>query len=96
MFTSLYMSYFAKHNGPGGGNFWYGTHGFLFKKKQSGGVRKNPAYGLMCGRPKIIWNKYISGAGVGASNISTRRAKARMATACMHGQRCFFAPPNTK
>ena len=82
------MSHFPKHNGPGGGNYWYGNYGFLFKKKGSGGVRKNPAYGLMCGRPKVIWNTYISGAGVGGTNTSVRRAKARMASGCTHGRRC--------
>lgn len=82
------MSYFSKHNGPGGGNFWYGTQGFMYKKKQGGGNKKNPSFGLICNRPASVWNKYTPGAGVGASSTSSRRLKNRLATSCTPFQTC--------
>jgi hypothetical protein len=82
------MSYFSTHNGPGGGNFWYGAHGFMYKKKQGGGGKKNPAYGLICNRPTVIWNKYTPGAGVGGTSVAVRRSKNRLATSCNKTQTC--------
>ena len=39
-------------------------------------------------QPNEFWNKYNPGAGVGASNIATRRAKMIHATSCSNGQQC--------
>jgi hypothetical protein len=75
--------------GGGGGQFWYGPYGFLYKKKAGGGARKNPPYGLICNQPQHLYNKYISGSGVGASSVATRRAKLRLATSCKKNQQCF-------
>ena len=74
--------------GIGGGQFWYGSHGFLYKKKAGGGARKNPPYGLICNQPQNIYNKYTPGAGVGANSVATRRSKMRLATSCNTNQQC--------
>jgi len=79
---------FVRNIGGGGGQFWYGEYGFLFKKKAGGGGRKNPAYGLICNQPQNIYNKFISGAGVGASSVANRRAKLRLSTSCNKNQVC--------
>jgi len=78
--------------GGGGGSFWYGEYGFLFKKKGGAGARKNPPYGTICNQPQNIWNKYTPGSGIGASSVATRRAKMRFATSCNANQKCgtFF------
>ena len=83
------MSYFKGFgNGSNSnGNFWYGNAtkfpGFLYKKNVGVGGRKNPMYGLICNKPTFLYNKYRPGTGgVGASNISNRRAKNRIATVC--------------
>ena len=73
---------------PRNGQFWYGKGGFSFKKTGGGGVRKNPAYGLITGVPADVNNKYVYGAGVGATNIAVRRAKLRFATVCNPEQPC--------
>ena len=78
------------------GQFWYGNStnfpGFLFKKNGGGGRRstKMGAGGnITCYRPVYIYNKFKpGGGGVGASSISNRRAKNRLATVC-NGQSCF-------
>ena len=79
------MSYF-KGFGSGSnsnGQFWYGKNGFLYKKNVGVGGRKNPLYGLICNKPTYLYNKYKPGTGgIGASNISNRRAKNRLATVC--------------
>jgi surface protein len=71
---------------PSNGSLWYGKiinfPGFLYKKNTGGGVRRNPSYGLICNQPTDLNNRYISGAGVGATTISNRRYKTRMATKC--------------
>jgi len=72
----------------GGGQLWYGQYGFLYKKKGGGGGRKNPPYGLICNQPQNVFNKYISGSGVGANNVANRRAKLRLATSCNKSQMC--------
>jgi hypothetical protein len=46
------------------------------------GSRVNPKYGLITGVPADVNNKFVPGAGVGAQNIFTRRAKNRYATSC--------------
>ena len=73
--------------GGGGGSFWYGDYGFLYKRKGGGGGRKNPRYGLICNQPQNVWNKYQAGNnGVGGLNTSVRRAKNRLATVCEYGK----------
>jgi hypothetical protein len=69
-------------------SFWYFKYGFLYKNKGSGGCRKNPSYGLITGIPADVNNKFISGAGVGATNRSVYRAKKRHATVCTNSQKC--------
>ena len=88
------MSYFKGFgNGSNSnGQFYYGDiinfPGFLYKKNTGVGGRRNPKYGLICNRTTNIWNKYISGAGVGASSTAQRRAKLRLATSCNKNQLC--------
>jgi len=72
----------------GGGQLWYGPYGFLHKRKGGGGARKNPPYGLICNQTTNIWNKYISGAGVGGVSVANRRAKLIHATSCNKNQKC--------
>ena len=72
----------------GGGQLWYGPYGFLHKRKGGGGARKNPAYGVICNQTTNIWNKYISGAGVGGVGVANRRAKLIHATSCNKNQKC--------
>ena len=80
------MSSYFKGFGNGSnsnGQYWVGPYGFLYKKNGGGGGRKNPMYGLLCNKPTYLYNKYKPGTGgVGASNISNRRAKNRLATVC--------------
>jgi hypothetical protein len=85
------MSYFKGFgNGSNSnGQFWYGDYGFLYKKNTGVGGRKNPMYGLLCNKPTYLYNKYKPGAGgVGASSVSNRRAKNRLATVCTPTQSC--------
>ena len=69
-------------------SFWYFDYGFLYKNKGAGGCRKNPSYGIITGIPANVNNKYVSGAGVGATNRSVYRAKKRLATVCTNKQQC--------
>jgi len=62
----------------------FGRGGF----KRAGGSRVNPPYGLITGVPADVNNKFTPGAGVGAQNIFTRRAKNRYATVCRPGAPC--------
>jgi len=83
------MSSHIQNMGSGGGGaFWYGDYGFLYKKKGGAGGRKNPSYGSICNQPQNIYNKYTPGAGVGASSPAVRRAKMRLATVCNTTQQC--------
>ena len=78
------------------GQFWYGGNtfpGFLYKKNNAVGGRPstkmNPGGNITCNGPTYLYNKYKPGAsGVGASSISNRRAKNRLATVCTNN-RCF-------
>jgi hypothetical protein len=77
------------------GQFWFGGSsfpGFLFKKNVGVGGRRstkfNPGGNATCNQTKNVWNKYISGAGVGASSVATRRAKMINATSCNDNQKC--------
>jgi surface protein len=79
--------------GGGGGSFWFGREGFLFKAKGGGGARRStkmaPGGNTTCNGPTYIYNKFKpGGGGVGASSVSNRRAKNRLATIC-NTQKCF-------
>jgi hypothetical protein len=73
------------------GQFWYGSTvrfpGFLYKKNVGVGGRRStkfaPGGNVTCNKETYLYNKYKPGTGgVGASNISNRRAKNRMASVC--------------
>jgi hypothetical protein len=78
------------------GNFWFGGStfpGFLYKKNVGVGGRRstkmNPGGNITCNSSTYLYNKYKPGSGgVGASSISNRRAKNRLATVCTQ-QTCF-------
>jgi len=79
------------------GQFWFGGSigfpGFLYKKNVGVGARRstkmNPGGNITCNSNTYLYNKYKPGTGgVGASNISNRRAKNRNATVCT-SQNCF-------
>jgi hypothetical protein len=72
---------------PTFGSLWYGSSvgfpGFLYKKGGCSG-RRSTNFGaggsLSTNRPQYIENKYVQGgSGIGASSISNRRAKNRLA-----------------
>jgi hypothetical protein len=76
---------------PSNGNFWYGRStgfpGFLYKRNNGVGGRKStkmgPGGNITCNSYTYLYNKYKPGSGgVGASSISNRRAKNRLATVC--------------
>jgi hypothetical protein len=83
------------------GQFWYGGSlnfpGFLYKKNVGVGSRRstimNPGGNIVCNHYNYLYNKYKPGTGgVGASNISNRRAKNRLATVCRNNngdKNCF-------
>lgn len=82
------------------GQFWFGGStfpGFLFKRNPGGGNSRSTIMGAggngSCNQPNFFWNRYISGAGVGASSTANRRAKLINATSCLPGQQCgrFYA-----
>uniref|UniRef100_A0A6C0HT62 Uncharacterized protein n=1 Tax=viral metagenome TaxID=1070528 RepID=A0A6C0HT62_9ZZZZ len=56
-----------------------------YQTANGAGMNKNPPIGLITGRYADINTKYVYGAGVGAMNIFTRRAKMRHANSCEHG-----------
>jgi hypothetical protein len=73
------------------GSFWYGRStgfpGFLYKKNTGVGARRStkmaPGGNITCNSYTYLYNKYKPGTGgVGASSISNRRAKNRLATVC--------------
>lgn len=64
------------------GNFYFGKDGFFYKKMGGAGGRKNPAIGVICNAPQDLNNRYIVGAGVGASSMANRRAMRKRATMC--------------
>jgi hypothetical protein len=79
------------------GQFWYGSQtnfpGFLYKKNLGVGGRRstkmNPGGNITCNSSTYLYNKYKPGTGgVGASSISNRRAKNRLATVCAKNN-CF-------
>jgi photosystem II stability/assembly factor-like uncharacterized protein len=83
------MSNYKGFGNSSNGQFWNGHYGFLYKKSMGGGSRRNPSLGLICNQPTYIFNKYNPGnSGVGASNISNRRAKNRKASVCNKDSKC--------
>jgi uncharacterized repeat protein (TIGR02543 family) len=78
------------------GQFWFGGNsfpGFLYKKNVGVGTRRStqftPGGTITCNQPNYLYNKYKPGnGGVGASSISNRRAKNRLATVCVNNN-CF-------
>ena len=84
-------------SGPSNGQFWYGSStnfpGFLYKKNVGVGGRRSTKMGaggnITCNSSTYLYNKYKPGqSGIGASSISNRRAKNRLATIC-NEQKCF-------
>lgn len=73
---------------PNNGQIWTGKGGFMYKKAAGGGGRHNPPYGLILGQESNIYNKYISGPGVGGVNTSVRRAKLNRAVICDANHQC--------
>ena len=77
------------------GQVWFGGSsfpGFLYKRNLGAGARRSTQLTtggtLITNQPNEFWNKYTPGAGVGASNIATRRAKMIHATSCNDTQQC--------
>lgn len=78
------------------GQFWFGGStfpGFMYKKNPGGGGRRstkfNPGGNITCNKSTYLYNQYKpGGGGVGASSVSNRRAKNRLATICGPNQ-CF-------
>jgi hypothetical protein len=84
------MSVFGSGSNPNG-QFWYGKTtnfpGFLYKKNVGVGARRStkmsPGGNITCNVSTFLYNKFKPGQnGVGASSISNRRAKNRLATVC--------------
>jgi hypothetical protein len=79
--------------GHSNGQFWFGGStfpGFLYKKNVGVGGRRstkmNPGGNITCNSSTYLYNKYTPGAsGIGASSMSNRRAKNRLATVCRSG-----------
>jgi hypothetical protein len=79
------------------GQYWFGNQinfpGFLYKKNTGVGGRRSTKFtaggNITTNTNQYIYNKYKPGTGgVGASSISNRRAKNRLATVCV-SQNCF-------
>ena len=73
---------------PRNGQFYYGKSGFNFKRNNGSGTKRTLPLGLLGGRQSNVFNSYVPGSGVGASNTSNRRAKLRLATLCTPPSRC--------
>ena len=77
----------------GYGQFYYGPNGFIYKKSYGAGARRTTLFSAggnaICNKPQNVNNKYKpGGSGVGASSISNRRARNRLATV-YSGNSCF-------
>lgn len=87
------MSAFGSSGSNSNGQFWFGAYGFLYKKNTGVGARRstkfNPGGNITCNSPIYLYNKYKPGTGgIGASSMSNRRAKNRLATVC-GPEKCF-------
>jgi hypothetical protein len=88
--------YIVYGGGNSSGNFWYGNStgfpGFLYKKNVGVGTRRSTKLGAGGNNiaPKAyLYNKYKPGInGIGASSISNRRAKNRLASICPPESSC--------
>jgi|TARA_Y100000816_G_scaffold217852_1_gene162949 hypothetical protein len=74
-------------SGVGGGSFYYGDYGFLYKQKPAGGGRRSTKFGAGGGAttngPTTFFNKYKGGdTGIGRQPTALRRAKNNRATIC--------------
>jgi len=79
----------------GYGQFYYGPNGFIYKKSYGAGARRTTLFSAggnaICNKPQNVNNKYKpGGSGVGASSISNRRARNRLATTCESNCRPFY------
>ena len=84
-------------SGVGGGSFYYGDYGFLYKQKPAGGGRRSTKFGAGGGAttngPSTFFNKYKGGdTGIGRQPTALRRAKNNRATVCGDKKNCgtFF------
>jgi len=63
-----------------------GKEGFLYKKNNAIGARRNFSIGAICNQPTDINNKYVSGSGVSgavsSTNYAIRRKMIRNASKC--------------
>ena len=64
------------------GNFYVGSGGFVYKRNPGGGNHRTFPLGAMGNTPHDVNNRYVPGAGVGASSISNRRARLIKAATC--------------
>jgi len=64
------------------GNFYVGKNGFAFKRSSGGGGNRIPSLIIERNQSKNIFNRYVAGAGVGASSYATRRFKNTNASFC--------------
>ena len=88
--------YIIYGGGNSGGNFWYGNStgfpGFLYKKNLGVGTRRSTILGAAgngIAPTTYLYNKYKPGSnGIGASTISNRRAKNRLASICGPAASC--------
>jgi hypothetical protein len=83
----MYINMPTRGGGPGGGAFYFGDYGFLYKKKGAIGARRSTRFAAggtaVTNTNQYIYNKYQSGnSGIGGSSIAVRRAKNRLATVC--------------
>lgn len=79
--------------GAGGGSFYYGKYGFLYKKKAGGGGRRSTKFfaggGSTTNNATYLYNKYKPGdTGVGAQSTAVRRAKNIRASVCTPDNKC--------
>ena len=68
------------------GSLWYGKNtnfpGFLYKKNTGTGVGITRHRRQITNAQTDIENRYVPGAGVGATSVALRRLKKRMAANC--------------
>lgn len=68
------------------GSLWYGKNtnfpGFLYKKNVGSGVGRSFSRSYICNQPSSFNNRYVPGAGVGATSAGLRSIKRRLAASC--------------
>jgi hypothetical protein len=70
------------------GSFWVGRGGFNYKRSGGGGNHRVLPLATIANQYSNVNNKYVPGAGVGASSIASRRAKMIHATSCTSNYPC--------